>query len=533
MRKWVPIIILASAQFVMTLDSSVMNVSITQITADLNTSIQGVQGAITMYTLVMAAFMLSGAKLGDIQGRNRIFAIGLAIYGIGSLTTALSPSLPVLLVGWSGIEGLGAVLVIPAIAALIAANYEGTDRALAYALIGGITAVAVAAGPLIGGFVTTYYSWRWVFAGETVIVIVILLVRGQIARAPQAENPPRMDFGGAALSAAALGLIVFGILMSSKWGLVDPRAALTIGGTEITPLGFSVVPFLILGGLAVLACFVLWEDRRERLGRDRLVDTTLLRVAQLRAGLTTLLGQQLVLMGIFFVIPVYLQVVLGFDAFETGKRLLPLSVAMLVAAMAGPKIAGRRSPRTVAQMGLVAISIGAVVMLATLDVELNDFGFKTALVLIGAGAGLLASQLGNVIMSSVDPSRTSEAGGLQGTALNLGASLGTALIGAVLIVNLINGFNSNVADNQQVPAQVRETIATNTEEGIDIVSTSEAEQLATSKGLPAAQAKAVADSYGDAELDALRRSLGAVAAIALLSIWFTRRLPTSAVESPA
>src|SRR4249919_2244621 len=199
MRKWIPIIILASGQFVMTLDMSVMNVSITQISADLNTSIQGVQAAITFYTLVMAAFMLSGAKLGDINGRNRIFAIGLAVYGVGSLTTALSPSLPVLLVGWSGIEGLGAVMVIPAIAALTAANYEGKDRALAYALIGGITAVAVAVGPLIGGWVTTNASWRYVFAGETVVVIGIILVRGRIAQAPKAEHPPKMDVIGSVL----------------------------------------------------------------------------------------------------------------------------------------------------------------------------------------------------------------------------------------------------------------------------------------------------------------------------------------------
>ena len=376
MRKWIPIIILASGQFVMTLDSSVMNVSITQISADLNTSIQGIQAAITLYTLVMAAFMLTGAKLGDIHGRNRIFAIGLMVYGVGSLTTALSPNLPVLLVGWSGIEGLGAVMVIPAIAALTAANYEGGDRAIAYALIGGITAIAVAAGPLIGGWVTTNASWRWVFAGETVVVIGILLVRGQIGHAPRAEKRPKMDFGGAALSASGLGLIVFGILMSSKWGFVEPIGALTISGTEITPLGFSMVPFLILAGLGVLAGFVHWEQRQHRLGRDRLVDPTLLRIKRLRAGLTTLLGQQLVLMGIFFVIPVYLQTVLGFDAFETGKRLLPLSAAMLVFAMAGPKIAGRRSPRTVAQMGLVAISVGATVMLATLDVSLNDTGFQ-------------------------------------------------------------------------------------------------------------------------------------------------------------
>jgi MFS family permease len=529
MRKWIPIFLLASAQFVMTLDSSVMNVSISQITADLNTSIQGVQGAITMYTLVMAAFMLPGAKLGDIGGRNRIFAIGLAVYGVGSLTTALSPSLPVLLVGWSGVEGIGAVMVIPAIAALTAANYEGKDRALAYALIGAITAAAVAAGPLIGGWVTTNYSWRWVFAGETVVVIVLLLLRGQIAKAPAAEHRPKMDFVGAALSAAGLGLIVFGILMSSKWGLVSPRASLTIGGTEITPLGFSVVPFLIVAGLGFLAGLVLWEERRERRGLDRLVDIGLLRIPRLRAGLLTLSGQQLVLMGTFFVLPVYLQIVLGFDAFETGKRILPLSVAMLVAALTGPKIAGRRSPRTVAQMGLVSISAGAVVMMTTLNVELNDAGFRIALILMGIGAGLLASQLGNVIMSSVDPSKTSETGGLQGTALNLGASLGTALIGAILIVGLINGFNSRIADSPDLPPSVRATIEANTEEGIDIVPVSEARQRAVSAGLPPAQADEVASAYGDAQLFALKESLGAVAGLALLSLWFTRRLPTSAV----
>src|SRR6478672_11093687 len=195
-RKWIPLIMLASAQFVMVLDSSVMNVAISQMVEDLDTSIQGVQTAITLYTLVMAAFMLLGAKLGDMIGRNRAFAIGLAIYGVGSLTTALSPSLPVLLIGWSGIEGFGAVLVVPAIAALTAATYEGKERALAYAMLGGIAAVAVAAGPLIGGWVTTEYTWRYVFAGETVVVIGILLLRGKIPRAAAALRRPRLDMVG-------------------------------------------------------------------------------------------------------------------------------------------------------------------------------------------------------------------------------------------------------------------------------------------------------------------------------------------------
>jgi MFS family permease len=529
MRKWLPMLILASAQFVMVLDSSVMNVAISQIVADLDTTIQGVQSAITLYTLVMAAFMLLGAKLGDILGRNRAFAIGLAIYGVGSLTTALSPNLAVLLVGWSGVEGFGAVLVVPAIAALTAATYEGRARALAYALLGGIAAIAVAAGPLIGGWVTTEFSWRYVFAGETVVVIAILLLRGQIARAPGPERRPQLDVVGVALSSSGLGLVVFAILRSSVWGFVQPRTPPTISGTQITPLGFSPVPFMVLGGLALLAAFAAWEQRRARLGRDQLLDTTLLGVAQLRAGLSTLLGQQLVLMGTFFVIPVYLQVVLGLDAFETGKRLLPLSVAMLVFALLGPRIAARRSPRTVAQAGLVAVSIGAVVMLATLDVKLNDAGFKTALALIGAGAGLLASQLGNVIMSSVAPTKTSEGGGLQGTAQNLGSSLGTAIIGAVLLASLATGFSERITDNPNIPAAARQEIVANAEQGIDIVPVKTAEQAAVKGGLTEDQARAVAADYGEAQLDALRLSLGAVALAALLSLWFTLRLPTGSL----
>ena len=514
----------------MVLDSSVMNVAISQIVEDLDTSIQGVQTAITLYTLVMAAFMLLGAKLGDILGRNRAFAIGLGIYGVGSLATALSPSLPVLLIGWSGIEGFGAVLVVPAIAALTAASYEGRERALAYALLGGVAAIAVAAGPLIGGWVTTEFSWRYVFAAETVVVIGILLLRGQIARAPGAARTPRLDVIGVLLSSAGLGLAVFAILRSSVWGFVQPRTPPEIGGTEITPLGFSPTPFLVLAGLGLLWAFVAWEQRRTRLGQDALLDTALLGISQLRAGLSTLVGQQLVLMGTFFVIPVYLQVVLGLDAFETGKRLLPLSVAMLIFALLGPRIAARRSPRVVAQIGLLGVSAGAVVMLATLDVELNDTGFKVALALIGMGAGLLASQLGNVIMSSVAPTQTSEAGGLQGTAQNLGSSLGTAIVGAVLLGSLATGFSERIIDNPAVPQAARETLVARAEQGIDIVPVADVERAAASAGLAPEEASAVADDYGEAQLDALRLSLGAVALAALLSLWVTRKLPDQALR---
>ena len=234
----------------MVLDSSVMNVSISQIVADLDTTIQGVQLAITAYTLVMAAFMLVGAKLGDIWGRDRAFAVGLVVYATGSFITAISPNLAVLLFGWSLIEGLGAVLVVPAIAALVAQNYEGKERALAYGIVGGVAAAAIAAGPVIGGWVTTTWTWRLVFVGEVFIVAVILLLRKRMKSAPAEPNPPSLDIVGAALSASGLAIIVLAILQSSTWGFIQPRVVPVIAGREIAPLGFSVVPFLILAGSA-------------------------------------------------------------------------------------------------------------------------------------------------------------------------------------------------------------------------------------------------------------------------------------------
>jgi Na+/melibiose symporter-like transporter len=243
--------------------------------------------------------------------------------------------------------------------------------------------------------------------------------------------------------------------------------------------------------------------------------------------------QQLILLGTFFVLPVYLQVVLGLDAFETGKRLFPMSVTMFIAALAGPRLAAGFAPKRVAQGGLLALAVASVVLLGTIDVELSETEFALALALFGVGAGLLLSQLGNVIMSSVDPAKTNEAGGLQGTAQNLGASLGTALIGSVLIAALTSGFVSRVEENPAVTAPVKERVEQVTQAGIPVVPVDDVEQAALDGGLPSAEAKEIADDYGDAQLQALKRAIGAVAIFALLSLWFTRRLPGRALGPAA
>ena len=461
---WGVAAILATAQFIMVLDTTVMNVSITQVVADLNTTVVGLQTAITMYTLVMAAFMLIGGKIGDRWGAKRAFWIGGLVYGAGSLTTALSPNLGVLLIGWSLVEGLGAVLVIPAIAALTAATYQGKQRAMAYGILGGVSGASMAAGPIIGGWVTANLSWRYVFAGETVVMLILMLFLKVLPATVGRKS--KLDLGGAVLSAAGLGAAVFGVLKSSQWGWVTAKAA-----APVSPLGLSPTLWLIAIGSVLLWLFVRQEERVKERGQEPLLDLALPQIPRMRAGLVVQWCQAFIIQGTFFVIPLYLQTVLGFDALKTGKTILPMSVAMFVFAIGGSAITGRYSPKRIVQRGVAAMLVGEAVLLHFIGPELNGWGFGIGLALLGAGLGLLASQVGNVIMSSVDPSRGGEAGGLQGTSLNLGASLGVALVGSILIASLATNFSTEVKANPNLPDSVKQQAVAASETSANFVST--------------------------------------------------------------
>ena len=517
---------LAAAQFIMVLDTTVMNVSISQVVEDLNTTIVGLQTAITMYTLVMASFMLIGGKFGDRWGAKRAFWIGLIVYGTGSFLTSVAPNLAVLLLGWSFIEGFGAVLVIPAIAALTAATYQGKQRAIAYGILGGVSGASMAAGPLIGGWVSAYYSWRYVFAAESVVVLIILCFLRIIPAVQARKN--KLDTFGAALSALGLGSIVLGILRSSQWGWIIPSANVPeINGKPLTPLGLSPTLWLILVGAVLLVVF----GRRERAVKDRgdepLLDLELLKIPRMRAGLVVQWCQAFIIQATFFVLPLYLQTVLGFDSLKTGITILPMSVAMFVFALGGSALTGRFSPKLIVQRGIFAMLVGEVVLLYFLDPQLSGFGFGLGLALLGAGLGLLASQVGNVIMSSVEPTRGGEAGGLQGTSLNLGASLGVALVGSILLAALASNFTTGVQGSPSLPDSVKQQVTVASDAGVNFVSTTQVEDAAQKAGLTADQTAEVVATYSDAQLTALRASLAFLALFALLALAWVRRLPKS------
>jgi MFS family permease len=516
----------------MVLDTTVMNVSISEVVDDLDTTVSSVQLAITAYALVMAAFMLTGAKLGDMYGRQRIFSIGLGVYGVGSLVTALSPNLGVLLVGWSFTEGIGATMVIPAIAALTAANYTGRERALAFAMLGGIAGAGVAAGPLIGGFVTSALTWRVVFAAETVVVGAILLFGVRHIRDTPPVSRESLDKTGAALSALGLGLVVFGILKSSQWGLITPTGALTISGTRITPFGLSVVPFIVAAGVCVLLGFRRWEQREVRLGRSPLLRPDLLSILQLRSGLSMFVSSYLLMAGTFFILPLYLQLVLGKDAFDTGVAIMPISIAMIIAAVAGGRLADRISPRRIVRVGLAILFVSLIGLLASISPDLTSPLFSISLGGFGAGIGLVVSQLGNVVMSSVDESRSNEVGGLQGAAQSLGSSLGTAMIGAILLAGLTTDFHDRIRADETVPAHVQQQIVSGTEQGVPMVSKPTVEATVKKAGLPPNQAESVVDTYGDAQIDALKRALLGASVFALVALWLAGDLPRVPLGEP-
>jgi MFS family permease len=520
------LLVLASAQFLMTLDSSVMNVSIQYVARDLNTTVTGIQTAITLYTLVMASFMITGGKIGARLGRRRTLAIGLVVYGVGSGVTAAAPNLGVLLFGWSVLEGLGAALILPAIVALVAVNFAEERRPSAYGLIAAASAIAIAAGPLIGGAVTTFASWRYVFVGEVVIVLVILLALRKVADQPVGTSG-RFDFVGAVLSIVGLASTVFGVLRSSQWGVVTPKAGAP------SWLGASPVVWLILGGLVLTWVFFIYEGRLEKHGGDPLVRPSMLANSRLIGGLSLFFFQYLVQMGIFFVVPLYLSVVLALSAVQTGARLLPLSLALLVSAIGIPKLMPGTSTRIILRAGFGAMAIGIVVLVTEIDVGSGADIVLIPMLLIGLGIGALASQLGALTVSSVPDSATAEVGGIQNTVTNFGASLGTALAGAILIgvlsTTLITGAESNTA----IPKSVTQSATVKLSNGAPFISDAElSSELAKTDLSPATQEAVVSENV-KARLAGLRASLWVLAVFSIVALFFTGLAPKRSLTALA
>jgi hypothetical protein len=369
---------------------------------------------------------------------------------------------------------------------------------------------------------TTYWSWRYVFVGEVLVIGVVLLLNRRTADTPKEEGA-RLDLVGTALSALGLGLVVYGVLRSGSWGFVQPKP------DAPTWLGLSPVIWLILGGGVVLLGFLEWEKHRRDTGRAALLDPAILRVKLLRSGLTAFFFQYLLQAGLFFAVPLFLSIALGLSAIDTGVRILPLSITLVIAAVGIPKVFPRASPRRVCQLGFFMLFLGLVVFVAALDAGAGPEIVTWPMLLAGFGIGALASQLGAVTVSSLPDELSGEVGGLQNTFSNLGISLGTALAGAVLMSALTASFFTGIANNPAVPKDLTSKAQTELTSGVPFISDADLEQALSDAGVSPSTASAIVDENATARLDALRASLSVLAVLALVALFLSRSIPTTPV----
>jgi MFS family permease len=426
---------LALAQFIASYAATNMNVAITPIAKDLGTDVAGVQTAITLFTLTMAALMIPGSKLTDIWGRKRCFILGLIVYGIGGLLALLSFGLVQLIIGYSLLEGVGSALMIPPIYILVTVAFPDVkSRARYFGVVSGAGGLGAAAGPLIGGVVTSAISWRASFGLQVLVVAWISLLARKITDPGPVEPRPRFDVTGAVLSAAGLFFVVLGLLQSRTYGFGKSRQDFTLGTTVVIPKGgLSPVWIYVAIGALFLLWFFLYTRRGEKKGREVLLPLRLFRNKVANLGLGTQVIQWLILQGSFFVVSVYLQEVNHYDAIKTGLILTPGTIGILVASAGADRFARRHPQRWLIIAGFLITAVGMILLLALVRAHAGVWRWIPGLFLFGAGVGTMLTSSVNVVQSSFPEADQGEISGLSRSVSNLGSSLGTALVGSILV----------------------------------------------------------------------------------------------------
>jgi EmrB/QacA subfamily drug resistance transporter len=498
-------ILLSMAMFVLVFDTSLMNVSISYVVHDLDATASGVQGTIALEALVSAAFILIGSKIADLIGRKRAYVIGLLGYAAGALSMTLAQSLTPVIIFWAVIGGLGASLLLPSMQALIHGNFSGPMQRKAYALVGASAGIAAAVGPLLGGFITTYLSWRVGFGFELLIIATVLLNIRLVTDVPY-TGPRQVDPVGAALSAVGMGGIVLGILVWQD--------------------GEGAVGALLAVGAAAIATLVWWLRRRKRAGRAVLLDPDLFKSKGFRLGISGQTLQQIALGGLMIVLPIYLQMVFEYSAMESGLAIAPLSLGMFGTALIAGKRAGRRRPASLIRAGFGLLVIGVAVLIPIVPRAHNAWPLVLPLLVAGVGLGLLVSQLNNYTLSPIEEEHVSEAAGVNSAGGSFGLSFGLAFAGAIMLMTLSFSFghqadNSDVLSNRQ-----QEQVADVLEHDAQVISNTQLEELLIGKP-PAVQAEII-DINTTARHHALEVALIvplAAALIGFLAAFLMMRLP--------
>jgi EmrB/QacA subfamily drug resistance transporter len=455
LRKWGALMVLSLALAIIIIDSTLLNVSLSTLIRDLNTTLQKLQWVISAYSLVLAALTVTGGRMGDLFGRKRMFKLGAVIFVAGALIASVSHSFGVLLLGESIVEGIGAALMMPSTAALLVAKYRGHDRAMAFGIWGGVAAAASAIGPILGGFLTTHYSWRWGFR-INVVVAAVLLIGSRLVDDVEDEREKQIDWIGVLLSAVALFLVVFGIIESESYGWLRARKPFPLW----QPGSISIAPLALLLGVAILAVFAVWEWRLEARGGTPIVSMHLFENKEFVAGASVIGVLMLAQNGVIFSLPVFLQSVKQLDALHTGLTLLPMSLMLLIVSPAAAKFSKRIPAKRLVQLGLVVNTIAIVVLRFTIGIETPTTWLIPGLALYGIGLGLVLSQINNLTLSAVPVNDAGEASGVSNTFRQIGISLGTATIGAILISTILVRLDAAVTQSPRIPPSSKAAITT-------------------------------------------------------------------------
>ncbi len=503
MKKWGVLILMALSMFIIVIDTTIMNVSISALVADLNTTVGGIQSAIALYALVMASFMLIGGKLADIVGKKRMFVLGLIIFGIGTSSASFSQSLTLLVVGWSILEGIGSALMMPNIQTILRSEYDGPARATAYGAVSAVAAAGAAIGPIVGGFLTTYASWRWAFRLEVLIVLVVLALSRWIQTDVLAEKRPKFDFLGAGLSIVGWASIVLGILAGQAYGFWLAKMPFELAGRQIAPFGLSISPFLIGFGLLTILLLFRWESRQEQKGADGLFRPSLLRLQGLTAGFAVRFVHMAIMAAFLFLVPLLLQLTFEFTAMQTGLALIPYSLGVLIFALVGARLSARFRAKRLIQAGYGLGIAGLFILATTIRTGASPSDLATG-ALFGVGMGLVASQILNLILSSGTAKDTAEIAGLNGTFEQLGNSIGVALAGTIMLVTLTAGVQQSIAASSALGPAEKTAVQTAVEQSIELVSDSQLESALTALSVDAATQQALGDMYAAARTEAFQ-----------------------------
>ena len=451
-------ILLAMAMFVLVVDTSIMNVSISAIVEDLDATVSDVQGAIALEALVSAAFILIGSKIGDLYGRKRAYILGLLGYAIGATTMTLTQSLLPVIIFWAIIGGLGASLLLPAMQSLIHGNFEGAAQKRVYGLVGAATGIAAAIGPLLGGFITTYLSWRVGFLLE-VVIIVIVLANIKLVKDVPYTGPREIDLVGALLSIVGMGGIVLSILVWQEGG--------------------EYVGILLVVGVIAMLLFARWLVSRKKQGKPSLLDPNLFISKYFRLGISSQMLQNITLGGMMIALPIYFQMVFEYTAMQTGLALAPFSLSIFFISLLAGRRAGKRRQSTIIRAGFGILLLGLIILIPLIPRADSGWIFAIPLVIVGSGLGLLVSQLNNYTLSPIDEEHVSEAAGVNSAAGSFGLSFGLAFAGAMMLATLSVAFMNMALSSTVLAPEQQEQVAVALEEDAQIMSDTQLEaQLA-------------------------------------------------------